>query len=183
MREAAPPQRGELVTRGAADEGYTLLEISIVLFVLSLLGAGVMHGMAWAMHAHDRWEERIRVENTLHLIGRQIADDVQQAEGLTTSDTLWVAMHPHEIRHTYRLRSGQLWRNERPLVPERLQVTSMKVELEQGFAAVQTPLRGKSLERDAGPPVASIHLRLVGRYDSLHVRTSVAMRPSLRWAQ
>lgn len=180
---SARPQQGGAPPIQTADEGYTLLEISIVLFVLSLFGGGVMRGMGWAMYAHDRWEERVHLENTVHLIGRQLADDVQHAESLSTSDTLWIATHQHGVQHAYRWHSGQLWRNEQQLLPEGLHVSHMTLELEGDRAAMQAALRGGDLGRHAPLSLATVYLRVVGRYDSLQVRTSIAMRPSLRWGR
>jgi Tfp pilus assembly protein PilE len=171
------------------EVGFTIVEALVALLLTSLV-LGLAYGSyTFLSRMTTQWRGRMALENTAHLLVRDLTRRAHRAVEIKMEDDSWRFVSPEGTPTRYRHRGTSLYRNGRPTHEARVDLVAVSLDLrkpndsgpgEQAPAGRKTD--GPEGEREGG---RRRHLRLrltaATRSDTLILRTAVYLRQPAAW--
>lgn len=93
------------------DAGFTLVELSVVLLLVSLVGAMAFSSYVLVSRAVGAWSARVAHTSDVHIVTMRILSDLYESCGLSEGDASWVLCSPNSSPVTYSMSGDTLIRN------------------------------------------------------------------------
>ena len=162
--------------------GYTLLELSVAVFITFLVSVLVIKAYVFAMRWISVWRHAVVIENNLHLVMQRISTDFMYAESIyMQGDSTWEITTRVDHTTYYTFTQKQLYRNDILMHDKSLDMLDFEVRpsMDQRLFAL-LPNEG-ILEEQRHPMQATIKLKLGGRHHTKTVITTVTCRQLRPW--
>jgi len=163
------------MSKHESEAGFTLLEFMLALFIAGALGTLVLQLYPFVMRYMVTWEDRVTLENQVHLTVRRMALDAMQADQVVEMDPYTWALHrAGQPTITYHWAGDSLMRNEQRMLISSFRVVEASyqlVDLHTSYAP-----RPKDLGEEADPTKRlriTVSLKVASPRDTLALETTV----------
>ena len=170
------------MNRIRGDEGYSLVELMVVLLVTLMLGGVLFSVYLASAKWMEPWRREITLEDHTHLIVQRLARDLTFAEQMKREeDATWTLTYPSGRIVQYRYQDNRLRRNGHQMHAPTLLVVDFRLvpsRLETQYALRR---RDSRVDDERSLIQVEIHLALESRERALAVATIVAPRRHRPW--
>lgn len=153
-----------------ATEGFTLVEMSAALVILSLVGGFALSSYLFFHRWQTQWQAQIHLQNQTTLLLTTVRRDLAEAAHVTqTSPQTWTLTYLNRQALIYVLAGTRLTRNSHPLHAPTLQVNQFH------FALLD------ALGQEGNTAYLSLTLQTSHAADTLRLRTAFRLRQPRGW--
>lgn len=178
---------GKVVERSVTDlsseEGFTLLELTLALFLTGVLTVVMLQIYPFVMRYSVLWQDRVALENQAHLTVQRMMQDAQQADQMhSVADTTWIFYKEGQPSITYQWSGDSLLRNNM-----RMHVLPVRVlQARYTFSSQLTAYAPRQQEVPDGedphkPLKITVALTLASAHDTLALQTAGMSRRNRPW--
>ncbi|MFK7849043.1 MAG: prepilin-type N-terminal cleavage/methylation domain-containing protein [Rhodothermales bacterium] len=161
------------------EAGYTLLEFIIVLVVVSIVGSAAMSLYLYSTKWINRWQEKLEVENSGHLLMSQVSSDLRHADFLEViGDSLWSIRYSGKDEIIYLFADSSVYRNGVPFGRNHRSVKHFSIRLDSSSSYKEDPLLKGSVVR-----MMTISLELGLERSIRSFGSKIGMRQQKPWPQ
>lgn len=162
------------------EEGYTLVELLVATGLLLLI-AGLTYGVyLFAVKEVVSWRRGLALENSFHLISRQISEDFFQTDSLIAwADEEFVLRLRSGDSVRYVSKNRSLTRNHHPMHGRELFVSSLELAVPESHQVWSSVLE---VVQAAPGPFLTVSIAITDGHRVLHDTVAVGLRGPSMWS-
>lgn len=168
----------------SGEEGFTLLELTLVLFLSGVLTVVMFQIYPFVMRYSVLWQDRVALENQIHLTVQRMMQDARQADQISSvADSTWIFYKEGQPSITYQWSGDSLLRNNKPMHVLPVRVLQARYTFSSQLTTYAPRREDVPDTEDPRKPLKiTVALTLASAHDTLTLQAASMSRRNRPWS-